>query len=80
MKDRDIAAHWWPFAGLSGPFTPGNLTGGNDGIVRDAQGQIVADCRGYEARADVIAALLNGYEYVGCDCLDCEEGYECRRS
>lgn len=49
---------WWKVASLRGPFTP-NGDGENDGIVRDADGNFVADCRGWEARADVIADLLN---------------------
>lgn len=55
---RDALSRWLPAAYLVGPFTPtGN--DGNDGIVRDANGGFVADTRGYEARADVIAAALN---------------------
>jgi hypothetical protein len=59
LIDELVAVPRWSEAAmLHGPFTPdGN--GGNDGIVRDRYGQIVADCRGFEARADVIAELLN---------------------
>lgn len=48
---------WWNEAGFFGPFSPAP-DGGNDGFVRDGQGAIVADCLGYEARANVIATLL----------------------
>lgn len=49
---------WWFAANLNGPFTPTG-EGDNDGLVRDGGGKVVADCRGHEARADVIAELLN---------------------
>lgn len=50
--------YWWDASTLIGPFSPGKL-GDNDGIVRDGNGLEVADCRGHEARACVIAELLN---------------------
>lgn len=57
-KGGVLPPRWWEEACLVGPFTPTG-DGGNEGIVRDAAGQFVCDTRGYEARADVIAALLN---------------------
>jgi hypothetical protein len=55
---REPEPEWWSAAKLRGPFTPTG-SGSNDGNVRDANGVVVADCGGYEARANVIAELLN---------------------
>jgi hypothetical protein len=59
LVSDDPAWAWWGPAGLRSPFTPGRISGNNDGKVRDAAGEVIADCNGSEARADVIAALLN---------------------
>lgn len=53
------AETWWGPAGFTPPFTPGLVRGNNDGCVRDSAGVVIADCGGCEARADVIADLLN---------------------
>jgi hypothetical protein len=57
----NIVRNWWASIGpdMSTPFTPGALQGGNDGKVRSAKGEIIVDCGGNEAKADVIAASLN---------------------
>ena len=59
LLGENVARNWWSAAGLNPPFTPGFMSGNNDGCVRDSTGAIVANCSGNEARADVIAALLN---------------------
>lgn len=56
---RAVFTQWYSTAGLVAPFTPGTLTGNNDGRVYDARGQLVCDCSGSESRADVVAAALN---------------------
>jgi hypothetical protein len=55
---RDVLNAWWDAAKLRPPFTPGEAHGSN-GCVWDADGLVIADCGGWESRADVIAALLN---------------------
>jgi hypothetical protein len=49
----------WGACGFMPPFTPGTVSNNNDGVVRDSSGMEIANCGGCEARADVIAALLN---------------------
>lgn len=56
----DGVEYWWGAARLAGPFTPSGR-GDNDGKVRDGRGNVVADCGGSEARADVVAGLLNRF-------------------
>jgi hypothetical protein len=55
----EAARTWWWAADLRPPFTPGCVSGNNDGCVRDAAGDEFADFHGHEARADVVASLLN---------------------
>lgn len=54
-----VVDNWWKPANFAPPFTPGNLFGTNGGCVSDFSGNSIADTGGNEARADVIAALLN---------------------
>lgn len=59
LNQAEVIKTWWPMAGFTPPFMPGEVSGNNDGCVRDSEGRVVADCNGCESAADVIAALLN---------------------